>query len=96
MKTRHRLTPGMLVRPKFNQTVSVWPEYTTRRCPDGVTRATMKRGTWLEAGRLNTVALVIGVPDFEVRNNHGTHLVQLFIPAQHLFAYAWDSSLVQA
>lgn len=84
------ITPGMLVRPKFNMKVTLWSHYITRTCPDGVVRATMRDRL---THNLDEQALVIGVPLIKVRNNNGTGVVMLYLPTSQRFAYAWDSSL---
>lgn len=84
------LLPGSLVRPKFNMKVTLWSSYTTRVCQDGITRATMKRSL---GTNLDSYALVISVPLVPVRNNNGTGVVALYVPALARFCYTWDSYL---
>lgn len=84
------ILPGALVRPKFNMKVTLWNEYHTRVCPDGITRATMRRDTGFY---LNEAALVIGVPMRPVRGERGTGVIMLYLPKSQRFCYTWDSYL---
>ena len=90
VSSRKNIVPGCLVRPRRNVHVPVWQGYETRVSPDGITRATMKTAL---RNRLVDQALVLCRPLGSPGGKQGTGVVGLFVPAQGLFCYTWDSYL---
>lgn len=89
--------PGMLVRPKFNENVALWREYTTYECGDGARRAQMKKAYPFP---LSELALIIAVPfkwagwPLPKFNIAATCVVQLYVPSHNLICFVRPSLLM--